>query len=632
MKKIIGVIVAALCIVIMVTGCGGGGLIVEKQHRRKPSAGTSWTVMIYMVASDTEENDNRCEKVLDSLSYDLPENINVIVEVGGTDEWNIEGMEEEKLYDFEVQKDGIRSVGEYSPSNMGKASTYSAFLTRTVKRYPADKYVSVILGEGGGPLFGIGADGSYGNDALTPSEIASALAAAETKFDIIGFDGGMQANLETAAMLVPYADYMVASEDVMTCGGWDYRGLFEFLSENPEVGSVEVGREICMGVAERADERDSERVAMSVTDLADITKLMQDFDTLVRAVSTKSEDMAIYAKISSALEGAEYMGANSKHEGYSNLVDLQSFADALYGAAKFDCRDINRSVSKAVVYRTSGSVRKNSCGISVYYPVKYNAEENENYKKICIGPAYAEFIEKIISAKDDDGVSESFQTDYHSAAESFEIAAEPNLNGKYMLKTTCSDIIKSVGVNLYKYNEEKGKYLYLTTDGDVSYNGETGEYEYNLVSRQIELNGIAVCAETVSRSEDMILYSIPVIYDGEESSLRVAASEKDGNREYKVLGIFACGDSKKGIMRREYKMPGVGDNITPIYGIYGEDGEKYAKGKRLTLVFGGLNVKEKKLDDGEYLISYTVTDIYGNDTESNTTNVTAVKGKLQILK
>ena len=128
------------------------------------------------------------------------------------------------------------------------------------------------------------------------------------------------------------------------------------------------------------------------------------------------------------------------------------------------------------------------------------------------------------------------------------------------------------------------------------------------------------------------IYSIPVIYKKKVSAVRVLAETEESETDYTVLGIWGGMDKVTGILNRNYESISVGDTITPIYKIYGGDKVDYARGKDLTIVFGGLNAKARSLDDGEYILLYTAKDIYGKLWESNTTNVTAIKGKMQISK
>ncbi len=60
---------------------------------------------------------------------------------------------------------------------------------------------------------GFGYDEMYPDDMLSLSQIGNALSDSGIKFDIVGFDACLMGTIETAYMLEPYADYLVASEE-----------------------------------------------------------------------------------------------------------------------------------------------------------------------------------------------------------------------------------------------------------------------------------------------------------------------------------------------------------------------------------------------------------------------------------
>ena len=639
MKKEFKLFGVLLCVMLFIAGCGcsKGSLIVEKEVRRRESTGDSWTVMLYMGASALDENDTRATEVLNSISYDLPKNINVVIEINGDEKWGIEGIKSGKLQDFIVQKNGLREIYETGVKNMGEAKTYADFLNRTIEKYPADKYISIIWGESGGPLSGVAHDAANKYDSLTPSEIASGLASTETKLDLIGFDTGMMANLDVAATLVPYADYMVASEDIMPESGWDYRKLLEYISENPNVGAAQAGQIICDSAYERASDQMRELMIMSVIDLSDITSLAQGFDTLAHGLAADCEDIDKLRSMTARINSAHFVGANAPWEGYSNLVDLKSFQNAGYSAVRSNYARIEKTISRAVIYKMAGELHDDSCGISVYYPRSRDAREINEYKKLCTSSGYKEFIDKIMA---DDAIADrtadykatpSYEI-YQSALENNTMTAEPDLSGKYLLSVDNPDVIAMTGVNLYKYDEETGMYLFLRNDNDTYYSNIANTYEYQLNNKVTELNKIPVSVYKVNDYGESEMYSIPIIYKDKLSSLRVLAKLEDSKRSYSIVGIWEGYNSETGILDSSMEIPSAGDSIIPIYETYGGDDGSYLQGKKLTLVFGGLNIKDKSISDGEYLLSYTAEDVYGNKKESNTTNVTAIKGKMQITK
>ena len=639
MKKEFKLFGVLLCVMLFIAGCGcsKGSLIVEKEVRRRESTGDSWTVMLYMGASALDENDTRATEVLNSISYDLPKNINVVIEINGDEKWGIEGIKSGKLQDFIVQKNGLREIYETGVKNMGEAKTYADFLNRTIEKYPADKYISIIWGESGGPLSGVAHDAANKYDSLAPSEIAAGLASTETKLDLIGFDTGMMANLDVAATLVPYADYMVASEDIMPESGWDYRKLLEYISENPNVGAAQAGQIICDSAYERASDQMRELMIMSVIDLSDITSLAQGFDTLAHGLAADCEDIDKLRSMTARINSAHFVGANAPWEGYSNLVDLKSFQNAGYSAVRSNYARIEKTISRAVIYKMAGELHDDSCGISVYYPKSRDAREINEYKKLCTSSGYKEFIDKIMA---DDAIADrtadykvtpSYEI-YQSALENNTMTAEPDLSGKYLLSVDNPDVIAMTGVNLYKYDEETGMYLFLRNDNDTYYSNIANTYEYQLNNKVIELNKIPVSVYKVNDYGESEMYSIPIIYKDKLSSLRVLAKLEDSKRSYSIVGIWEGYNSETGILDSSMEIPSAGDSIIPIYETYGGDDGSYLQGKKLTLVFGGLNIKDKSISDGEYLLSYTAEDVYGNKKESNTTNVTAIKGKMQITK
>lgn len=640
MKRRFKLLSVLISFVLFVSGCGcnAGKIVVDKETKRKPSTGASWTVMIYMSASTMEDNYKRAGEVLASLSYDLPENINVVVEVGGCqDGWEIDGIKNDKIQDFVVQKNGIRPIDEKPLANMGDGNTYADFLKRTIKKFPADRYVSVIWGDGGGPVNGVAYDSMYAYDSLTPNELAQALKKVGTKMDILGFDASLMSNLETASAVAPYVKYMVASEDVMPITGWDYRLFFEFISNNPSAKGKDVGKVICDGVMEYTSKEYKNIVSMAVIDLSKIGEVTSEFKRVTQYMNSACDDMSVLRSMTAQINHSPFMGANSSWEGCSELVDLKAFAKAVGSATLLNDDVIGKKIDTAVVYKTMSELHASSCGLNVYYPKNRSVKRINKYKEMSISPDYEEYIDKTTVNKTlknrlaDYKDTPSWQR-YEKIAPKIKLSAEADLAGKYLLNVSNTDTLTGIGVNLYKYYEEEGLYIHLRTDYNINYSNITNIYEYELNSKQLEMNGIPVDSYIINRMGNINVYSIPVIYDGIISNIRVLETETDTEDEnkYTVLGIWEGIGKSTGLAHRKYKIPQAGDTITPIYSVYRKS--KYVEGKSLTIVFGGLSIKEKPLDDGQYIISYEVEDMYGKRIESNITNVTAIKGKMQISK
>lgn len=624
-------VVTVLGILLSSCGCSHGSLVVEKEAKRREATGESWTVLLYMCAGDMEEKDGRASEVLSSLSFDLPENINVVVETGGSHSWSNSEIRADRIHDYTVQKNGLRVINENLIKNMGDGATYQEFLDRNIEKFPADNYISIIWGNGGGVTSGAAYDATHNYDPLTVTEISTAHANVGVQFDIIGFDASLMSTIETATAMSVFCDYLVATEGMMPISGWDYRALFEFISNNPQATAVNVAQSICDKVIENAKNNNEPTAQMSVTDLSKVTRLLQSFDSMAYTMADATGDVSLYRALQDELSEVHSLGANSEIEGYSNIVDMVSMAKAVFDATASDTARISNTLSKTVVYNVCASELNESCGLGVYYPLDRTVDSINRYRTICPSIGYMEYIDVtetkwLVTDKSREIKDTAAYMHYTERVGYNSIEAFYDPTGIYSLTVVSPEILAGAGVNIYKYDEESGRYMYLLTDYDTENVGNTYTYEFK--NKVFELNGTAVSADLISAGEDWALYSVPVMYQKEYASIRVLKLGEDDDYEYKVLGLWRGIDAEAGISRK-FKSLGSGDTITPIYKVFGGDAEEYVEGKSLRPVFGGVTIKEKTVADGDYMISFTTRDIYGVRVESNTTTVSALKGKFK---
>ncbi|MGN1116958.1 MAG: clostripain-related cysteine peptidase, partial [Candidatus Ornithomonoglobus sp.] len=393
MRKKFTILSAILMIMSILCGCGSG-VVVQKEAKRMPSTGTSWTVMMYMCGSTLEEEYERGSRVLESLAYDLPENINVVVETGGSRLWHTDDVDCDYQQDYEVQKNGIRLVNQKPAADMGDGETLKEFLSWGIKTYPAEHYIAVIWDHGAGPLGGIAFDSLHDYDSLSLSELTGVLSGLGEKLDLVGFDASLMSNIETAAALSLYADYMVGSEDIMPMSGWDYNGLFDFLSNYPEASVAEVGQVICDGVMGQVSEQERDMVSMAVSDLSKETTLSLQFEGLGGMLDSSVDDLYRLRDVVEAINSLEHMGGNSPWEGYSNMIDLGNLVDSLSGSMGDISANIKAIMDEMIVYKCMSEYHSASSGLGLYYPNHRDGEALSRYKEICVSNSYMSFIEK----------------------------------------------------------------------------------------------------------------------------------------------------------------------------------------------------------------------------------------------
>jgi hypothetical protein len=115
-----------------------------------------------------------------------------------------------------------------------------------ITNYPAEKYM-LVMWDHGGAWISHSSDEDTGDDMNLP-EFVDALdrVKAETgidKFEIIGFDMCLMAQLEVYQTIEPYANYGIASEENEPGAGWFYLFLEE-LVQNPGMTGGDLGKQV----------------------------------------------------------------------------------------------------------------------------------------------------------------------------------------------------------------------------------------------------------------------------------------------------------------------------------------------------------------------------------------------------
>lgn len=208
-----------------------------------------------MVGSDLESKHGAATAdINEMLKVGSNQNLNIVITTGGA---NKDGWREVKRFLIPKGTKTITSIKELTQladlgdKNMGTSETLREFLDWGIKTYKADKYSLVFWDHGGGAVGGngtVGNDENKAGDALSLPEIKTAINSVttlyKTKFDFIGFDTCLMATVETASMLVPYADYMVASEELEPGTGWNYTAWLSAISSKPSISTFDIGKSI----------------------------------------------------------------------------------------------------------------------------------------------------------------------------------------------------------------------------------------------------------------------------------------------------------------------------------------------------------------------------------------------------
>jgi len=159
----------------------------------------------------------------------------------------------------EIGSEELEDLGE---ANMADSQTLVDFITWAVDNFPAKKYALIMSDHGAGwpggwndpDPGGLGPDAVpvadlFGVDGLWLMELDQALEQARDqtgvdKFELIGFDACLMAQLEVFSAIQPHGNYSVASQELEPAVGWAYASFLRELTQNPIMDGADLSQSI----------------------------------------------------------------------------------------------------------------------------------------------------------------------------------------------------------------------------------------------------------------------------------------------------------------------------------------------------------------------------------------------------
>ncbi len=347
-------------------------------------------VMIYLVGSNLESESGLGTTDLYEIqtaieSADDPDaEVKIVVQTGGCCQWaGVYDIDPEKLQRFEVGKDGLVLKEELDAANMANPRTLADFMDYGFRAYPADHYDLILWDHGGGSVMGFGSDELYSGSMMRLPQLQQAFETVKGHFDFIGFDACLMATVETAYMLAPYADYMIASEEFEPGDGWYYTNWVSLLYQDPKTPAEVLGKQIIDDYA-ASNEASGDMYTLSMIDLK---KIGEVYDGLLGFAGGSNEALENqqYSTISRARSDDRDFG-NGNYE-QVDIVDFATKAD-VEGTGK-----LQQAVSDAVAY--SQTNLQNANGLAMYYPCSYLEEYDQMegiFRALDFDPSYTDSL------------------------------------------------------------------------------------------------------------------------------------------------------------------------------------------------------------------------------------------------
>ena len=412
---------AAVCMAVVLSLVTVGCLDWEEDipPEEQGNASDTYTLMLYMCASDLESECGFATEDLNEIMYGYTAgNLNVIVQTGGTAEWQNTVVADDRCQRYRVTEDGLELVDDsLGMQNMADSATLTDFIQYCSSNYAADHYGLVLWDHGGGVVGGYGYDENFGGDSMSLTEMSRALGDASVHLDMLGFDACLMANFETCLMAAPYADYLIASEEPEPGCGWYYTDWIGKLSENCGIPPKRYGRQIIDDyITESGWDSPSMYSTLGMFDLQQVTQ------KLLPALSQFSDDAV------QQLSAGEYRRISQSRSNtravYQSELDHIDLLDYAQHSKSETADQLEQAVSDCVVYYRETENGSGDNGLSIlfpYYDLSALDMLEEMYQTLGYDDAYPAFLEQFanVMAGGQISVSGFSNTQNHAAASEY---------------------------------------------------------------------------------------------------------------------------------------------------------------------------------------------------------------------
>jgi len=380
--------------ILCLAGCSGAA-----NTEQQPQELTT-TVMIYMVGSDLEAKSGAGTEDLEEIAasgVDISKT-NVLVYAGGSPKWHNDLADPEKHTLLLLKEGGFEPVTQLEAYSMGESQCLSNFLKYGHSNYPASQYALILWNHGNGPVMGYGKDMLFGSDGLTLQEMGAALADSpfgqENKLKWVGFDACLMASAELACVWAPYAEFLVASQEVEPAFGWNYDFMATVCKTDTRqvlTGLTQGYMDTCLAYFEERGYTDRD-TTLSCMDLSYVPEL----ETAINALFARAaEDVnQQYDQLTVRRAKTRALGRASTGSEY-DLIDLKDMGMWLGQLYPDEVTALQQVLEKMTVTNLTNS--EDLCGMSIYYPFHnkryYEKAWAQAYRELGVLPQYQSYLE-----------------------------------------------------------------------------------------------------------------------------------------------------------------------------------------------------------------------------------------------
>lgn len=619
---------------ILLTACG----IATKSPPVQKSENA--LLMVYMVGSDLEsEKGMASADIKEMLDSDFNEDtMDLLICTGGARFWWTDEIPNDTCTVFEIKNGELKKVHTLENENMAEGATLAEFLDYGYENYNADYHNLVLWNHGGGAILGYGVDENFDYDALAIDEIGGAIGQSQfikdgKQFEYIGFDACLMGMIEVADVLSDYANYMIASEEVESGEGWNYKCLWEISNELLFKGD-EAAEVIIRAYAQYHNDEFMfvPDYTLSCMDLSKVDAVVEKLDLFIAsAEETLTQDG--YSKIAKQRDNTKSFGTVSTSSFY-DTVDIYDLAENMSVLYPEESKALKQAVTELIVAEESNI--PGAHGVSIYFPYEnkeYTGEWTKQYEELDFSEQYESFVRSFTDTLSGEQLAQ------WDVAEISPVEGETK--GEYYVQLSEEQAANMASAKYSIWEEEsEGTYICWMNSRGVTLS-EDGVLSADFAGKRFYLTDDSgqlyeVCAFEIERNNEYTKYALPVCFNPDGNVLvtkiayihvKVSSEHPDGEivGAYEILDTDSTLFPDKNVVQLKE-----GDIVIPFYFardiVIREDGsvapfEEWENSSGVGITFGiegNLDVVIKDTVPGiTYCCLFDIRDTQGNSYFTN---------------
>jgi len=585
------------------------------------------------------------------MKTELSDQVQVIVQPGGTKAWDIPDINPNRTQRFVVGNGRLNEVYNGDLENMGDPQTLTNFLQYCKKNYPADKTI-VILWDHGGAARGFGWDEIYADDNLTLKELREGFSGAYTPneqdppIDLVYYHACLLSCAEMMDTMRGLCDYMLAGEEVGIVSPTItyYQDSISALCENPDIHPAQLARLFVDNYMNKIIGLTSAGytlpTGLCVLDMAKAPAVYDAYGDFARAALEQTvEDPTMLLELNAAANQSTFF-AQSSYKGY-NTIDLGQFMDGMAEVMPEEAATVKQAIDEAVLYNRSDSYLIEADGISIYYPAHIETLGGLNVflqyvNEICDNDDInALYYYKVAGCLPDE-LDEHLQSEGYGAVQTLDYTIVKDFNGFAVELDSKGDFTASppkevldlVGdgyLQVARVEPEEARQVYLGVDRFIGLT-ESGVLDEDFEGKWLTIDGVNFPVSVIDSTEEAIKYQSRIKFKGADMYLILRYVFE--TEQFEILGLRQYKDSAD-LLDRNIIEISEGDTIRPLYQISDANGGKmdYYEGKSIKYSKKTL-IEDGALTDGLYYARIVLEDLRSDRCYSQIMQFTMKDGKI----